>query len=140
MDICYSAQFVDLCSATYLSGIKASVEAATTQLQLEMMDARTDIIGLQNITRIWSPFHFLPRDLYAEKGKKLPKKYMNKYRLICGPNGTLVTDTVRLAKGKPLQSVGIARRYGSSTVYLRRMIRNPDSIRTVFIREMRTRS
>ena len=33
---------------------------------------------------------------------------MNKYRLICGPNGTLVKDIVELAKGKPLQSVGIA--------------------------------
>ena len=54
MDICYSAQLVDLCSATYLSGINAPVNAATTQLQMEMMDARTDIIGLQNITRIWA--------------------------------------------------------------------------------------
>ena len=58
MAICYSAQFVDLCSVTLLSKIKAPMEAATTQLQLEMMDARTDILGLQNITRIWSSFHF----------------------------------------------------------------------------------
>ena len=108
MDICYSAQLVDLCSATYLSGINAPVNAATTQLQMEMMDARTDIIGLQNITRIWAPFHFLPRDLYSRKNKRRPKKYMDKYRLICGPNGSLVTDTVNLAKDRPLQSVGIA--------------------------------
>ena len=33
---------------------------------------------------------------------------MNKYRLICGPNGDLLVDTVELAKGRPLQSVGIA--------------------------------
>ena len=108
MDICYSAQFVDLCSATYLTGIKAPVKAATTQLQMEMMDSRTDIIGLQDITRIWAPFHFLPRDLYANRGKWRPKRYMNKYRLICGPNGTLVKDTIELAKGRSLQSVGIA--------------------------------
>ncbi len=108
MIISYSALFVDLCSATLLSGIKAPVKAATTQLQMEMMDARTDVIGLQNITRIWAPFHFLPRDLYAKKDKWRPKLYLNKYRLICGPNGPLVADTIELAKGRPLQSVGIA--------------------------------
>ncbi len=108
LDICYSAQFVDLCSATFLTGIKAPVKAATTQLQMEMMDARTDMVGLQDITRIWASFHFLPKDLYAVKDKWRPKKYMDKYRLICGPNGTLVKDIVELAKGKPLQSVGIA--------------------------------
>ena len=107
LDIAYSAQFVDLCSATFLRKIKASPVAATTQLQLELMDARTDIIGLQDITRIWAAFHFLPRNLYAEK-KKRTKRYMNKYRLICGPNGDLLVDTVELAKGRPLQSVGIA--------------------------------
>ena len=106
LDIAYSAQFVDLCSATLLSKIKAPVIAATTQLQLELMDARTDMIGLQDITRIWASFHFLPKDLYAQK--KRTKRYMNKYRLICGPNGDLLVDTVELAKGKPLQSVGIA--------------------------------
>lgn len=107
LDIAYSAQFVDLCSATLLSKIKAPTVAATTQLQLELMDARTDLVGLQNITRIWSSFHFLPKDLYAEK-KKRTKRYMDKYRLICGPNGDLVVDTVKLARNKPLQSVGIA--------------------------------
>ena len=106
-DIAYSAQFVDECSETLLARIKGPLSAATTQLQLEMMDARTDPVGLQDITRIWSSFHFLPRDLYATKDK-CSKRYLNKYRLICGPNGDLVVKTVELAKGRPLQSVGIA--------------------------------
>lgn len=107
MDIAYSAQFVDLCSRTLLAKIKAPLNAATTQLQLELMDARTDAVGLQDITRIWSAFHFLPKDLTAEK-KGCCKRYLDKYRLICGPNGELVAKTVEYAKGKPLQSVGIA--------------------------------
>lgn len=113
MDICYSAQFVDCCSRTLLSGIKAPLSAATTQLQLEMMEARTDTAGVQDITRIWSSFHFLPRDLYADpavhgKKKKYSRRYLEKYRLICGPNGDLLADTVNLAKGKSLQAAGIA--------------------------------
>ncbi len=107
MDICYSAQFVDLCSKTLLAKIKAPLNAATTQLQLEMMDARTDILGLQDITRIWASFHFLPVDLYAQKAKR-PRNYMNKYRLLCGPNGDLLVKTVELAKKKSLQHIGIA--------------------------------
>ena len=107
LSIAYSAQFVDLCSATFLTKIKAPKVAATTQLQLELMDTRTDLIGLWDITRIWSAFHFLPKDIYAEKEKR-SKRYMDKYRLICGPNGDLLVDTVELAKDKPLQSVGIA--------------------------------
>lgn len=107
MDICYSAQFVDVCSKTLLRKIGAIEDAATTQLQLELMDARTDPLGLQDITGIWASFHFLPKDLYAQK-KRRPKCYMNRYRLICGPNGALVKDTVDLAKGKSLQHVGIA--------------------------------
>ncbi len=107
LKICYSAQFVDLCTVSFLSGIKAPLSAATTQLQLEMMDARTDIIGLQDITRIWSAFHFLPYDLHAEvKGGHL---YREKYRLICNPNGELVTETVNLAKKTgTLEAAGIA--------------------------------
>ena len=50
MDICYSAQFVDLCTKTLLSKLGAPQDAATTQLQLELADARTDILGLQDIT------------------------------------------------------------------------------------------
>ena len=105
--ICYSAQFTDCCTRTLLSTIKAPDSAATTQLQLEMMDARTDIPGLQDITRIWASFHFLPRDLRADvnKGSRI---YKAKYRLICGPNGDLLVKTVDLAKDKSLQAVGIA--------------------------------
>ena len=107
LDICYSAQFVDWCSVTLLKKIGAPAAAATTQLQLELMDARTDLTGLQNITRIWASFHFLPYDLYAER-KKCSRRYRNKYRLICGPNGDLAVDTVELAKGGSLQAAGLA--------------------------------
>jgi len=108
MTICYSDNFVDHCSRTLLSKIGAPSEAATTQLQLEMMDARTDKAGLQDITRIWSSFHFLPYDLYASPKKKCTKKYQRKYSLICNPNGELVKHTVELAKGQSLQAVGVA--------------------------------
>jgi len=107
LDICYSAQFVDLCSATLLSKLNAPLSAATTQLSLEMADARTDLVGLQNITRIWASFHFLPYDLYAEK-PGVSRRYLQKYRLICQPNGSLVVDTVKLAKDGSLQAVGLA--------------------------------
>ena len=107
LSICYSAQFVDWCSVTLLSKLKAPLSAATTQLQLEMMDARVDRVGLQDITRIWASFHFLPYDLYATR-KRCGKKYLDKYRLICKPNGDLLVDTVELAKGKSLQAVGVA--------------------------------
>ena len=107
LDIAYSAQFVDLCSKTLLTKLDAPILATTTQLQLELMDARTDILGLQDITRIWASFHFLPRDLYAVKPKRT-RRYINKYRLICGPNGELLEDTVELAKDKSLQAVGLA--------------------------------
>ena len=57
--IAYSAQFVDCCSDTLFKKVQAPRAAATTQLQSELMDARTDLIGLQNITRIWCyPFIF----------------------------------------------------------------------------------
>ena len=100
--ICYCANFPDLCSRSFLASIDAPLSAATTQLSMEMADASTDTHGLQDITRIWSSFHFLPADLYAEV--KGAKRYRNKYRLICGPNGSLVEDTVNLAKGKELWS------------------------------------
>ena len=105
--ICYSAQFVDLCSASLLTKLGAPKAAATTQLSMEMADARTDLLGLQNITRIWASFHFLPYDLYAEK-KGVSRRYRSKYRLICRPNGSLVSETVKLAKGGSLQAVGLA--------------------------------
>ena len=66
LEIAYSSQLVDLCSRTFLKNIKAPLQAATTQLQLELMDAMTDVVGLQDITRIWASFHFLPYDLYAD--------------------------------------------------------------------------
>lgn len=103
----YSAQFVDCCSKSLLIKLNAPKSAATTQLQLEMMDAKQDPVSLQDITRIWASFHFLPGDLYAEK-KWVSAHYRNKYRLICKPNGQLVKDTVELAKGRSLQAVGIA--------------------------------
>ena len=106
MVIAYSSQFVDCCSRTLLSRLKGPASAATTQLQLELMDARTDLIGLQNITRIWASFHFLPYDLYAKK-KRASREYKNKFRLICNPNSDLLLDTVDLGLGHSLQSIGI---------------------------------
>ena len=103
----YASQFTDCCTKMLLKMAGAPVSAATTQSQSELADARMDIIGLQDITRIWSSFHFLPRDLYADAGKK-SKFYKNKFRLICGPNGPLVADTVKLAKDGSLQAIGIA--------------------------------
>ena len=108
LEICYSAQLVDLCSRTFLSKIKAPLSAATTQLKLEMMDARTDPVGLQDITRIWSSFHFLPYNLNAKVKKGAGRQYRNKYRLICNTNSDLLVETVNLAKGKGTQAAGIA--------------------------------
>lgn len=107
LDICYSAQFVDCCTRTLLSKIGGPSSAATTQLQLEMMEARTDLVGLQDITRIWSSFHFLPYDLYADikEGSRL---YKNKLRLICNTNSALLEETVRLASDSGLQAAGLA--------------------------------
>ncbi len=107
LEICYSANFVDHCSATFLTGIHAPVSAATTQLNMEMANTRMNLLGRQGITRVWSSFHFLPADLYADP-KKGSRRYKEKYRLICGPNGDLLVDTVNLAKGKSLQHIGIA--------------------------------
>ncbi len=108
LDVAYSAQFVDCCTRTLLSRLRAPLSAATTQLQLELMNARTDLIGLQDITRIWASFHFLPGDLYAETKKRTSRLYRNKYRLICRSNSDLLADTVELAKGSSLQAVGLA--------------------------------
>ena len=107
MEICYSAQFVDCCTATYLGKIGAPLSAATTQSQGELMNVKPDRASLQDVTRIWSSFHFLPYDLYADPGRG-SRIYKNKYRLICNPNGNLVIDTVRLAVDQPLQAVGLA--------------------------------
>jgi len=64
LDIAYCSQFTDCCSKTLLNKIGGPLSAATTQLSLELMDAPTDPIGLQDITRIWASFHFLPGDLH----------------------------------------------------------------------------
>jgi hypothetical protein len=97
-----------MCTRTLLSKIEGPFASATTQLNLELMDTPTDVVGLQDITRIWSSFHFLPKDLYAEPKQRCSKRYKNKYRLICGTNGALLADTVNLAKDKSLQAVGLA--------------------------------
>ena len=107
LKICYSAQFVDCCTRSFLASVKGPAAAATTQSQTELLDMRPDIIGLQDVTRIWSSFHFLPGDLYSEV-RFATKGYKNKYRLICAPNGSLVADTVELASGKSLEAVGVA--------------------------------
>lgn len=107
MEICYAAQLVDCMSATLLKRIKGPVAAATTQSQIELSNVNLDIMGLQNITRIWSSFHFLPYDLYATLPQR-PRYYMNKYRLICKPNGDLVVKTVELARKKGVQAAGVA--------------------------------
>ena len=107
LDLCYSAQFVDCCTKTFLKSVGASVHAATSQSQAELVDTRADMVGLQDITRIWSSFHFLPKDLNAVT-PRATKAYKNKYRLICGPNGELLKATVELAKSRSLQASGIA--------------------------------
>lgn len=104
--IAYSAQFVDKCSRKYLARIKGPLAAASTQTQIELADSQSDIISLQDMVRIWASFHFLPFDLAAPvKGFR---SYKNRYRLICRPNGTLLKDTVELAKGRSLEAVGIS--------------------------------
>ena len=107
LEICFSAQFVDLCTKTFLNVVNGPKEAATTQLNLELMDMKLDKLGLQEITSVWSSFHFLPADLNVKLPKRT-KAYMRKYRLICGPNGELLKDTVNRAMGQPLEAVGIA--------------------------------
>ena len=114
MEICYSDYLVDECSKTFLKSVDGPQSAASTQLQLEMMDMRTDILGIQDITRIWASFHFLPRDLNADI-KVRSKRYRNKYRLICGPNGELVKETVELARNRSLQAAGVAMHVLSDT-------------------------
>lgn len=106
--IAYSAQFVDCCSRTLLTKVGGPRAAATTQLQLELMDANTDPIGLQDITRIWASFHFLPGDLAAKREDKCSRRYLRKYRLICDTNGELLKDTVELARSRGCEAAGLA--------------------------------
>lgn len=107
LEICYAAQMVDCLTATLLKKIKGPVAAATTQSQIELTNINLDILGRQNVTRIWSSFHFLPYDLYVKIPKR-PRYYKDKYRLICKPNGDLIEKTIKLAKGKGTQATGIA--------------------------------
>jgi len=112
--IAYSDQFTDCCTKSYLNHIHGPYAAATTQVPAELMDVNTDILGLQDITRIWASFHFLPYDLYAETPKAC-REYRDKFRLLCGPNGDLVEDTVERAKGRGLQAAGLAMHAVSDT-------------------------
>lgn len=105
--IAYSAALVDFCSSDFLEEMKAPEEAATTQMQLEMVDTKKDWGGRRKITEIWASFHFLPYDLYAEV-KRGGRSYRDKYRMICNVNGDLVKETVELARGESLQAVGVA--------------------------------
>lgn len=107
LTIATSAQFVDCCTESLLAAVGGPRAAATTQLQLEMMDADTDPAGLCDITRIWASFHFLPGDLYAKK-EKCGRRYLNKYRLICNVNGPLVVDTVELVRNRGCVAAGVA--------------------------------
>lgn len=106
--ICTASQYVDCCTKTSLKKMNAPLSAATTQTQMEMVDARPGLLSLQDITRIWASFHFLPGDLSARK-KGCSRQYLNKYRLICQPNSALLKDTLEQAKkiGTP-QAYGIA--------------------------------
>ena len=105
--IAHADYFVDLCTDAFISSVDGPQSATTTQHPSELAAADTHPVGLQNITRIWASFHFLPYDLYAERHIR-SKRYMHKYRLICGPNGELVKKTVELAKGKSLEAIGLA--------------------------------
>lgn len=104
--IAHAAQLVDMCTKTYLLSLGGPVSAATTQANVELVSVRLDVVGRQDITRIWSSFHFLPYDLYA-KAPWGPRSYREKYALICAPNGPLVSDVVELARGKGLEAAGI---------------------------------
>ena len=115
LEIAYADQFTDCCSRTLLDRINGPMSAATTQLRLEMMEADTTPVGLQDITRIWASFHFLPGDLRAVPGRKCSRRYLNKYRLICGPNGELAAETVELARGRGTAAAGLAMHVLSDT-------------------------
>ena len=60
LSVCYSAQFVDWCSATLLAKLHVPRAAATTQLTMEMADARTDLLGRQISRAFGPPFIFCP--------------------------------------------------------------------------------
>lgn len=105
--VAWSAAFADFCTRTFLEMIGGPLSAATAQFQSELLDANTDPVGLQDITRIWASFHFLPGDLYAER-EKCSRQYLRKYRMICNPNSPLLAETVELAKGRGEEAAGLA--------------------------------
>ena len=111
--IAFCDNFVDCCSKTFLNRIKGPAVAATTQMAMEMSNAPTDLIGLQQITSIWASFHFLPGDLYSKV--KGAKPYRDKYHMICKPNSDLSVKTAKLAKGKGLEAIGLAMHVVSDT-------------------------
>lgn len=106
LDIAYADQMADCFTRTYIEKIKGPKSAATTQSNMEVMDAPMDMLGLRDITRIWSSFHFLPQNLHTPV--KGCRNYRDKFHLICGPNGDLVRDLVHYAKGGSLQKIGLA--------------------------------
>lgn len=108
LTIAYAAQFVDCCSVSLIQKLGGPKAAATTQTQIELVDIRTDLTGLQNITRIWSSFHFLPAKLDEKYPKHRSRRWLNKYRLICDTNSPLLTDTVTIVKDKGLEACGLA--------------------------------
>ena len=111
----YADQFCDCCTETYLGKVKGPRAAATTQSQPELASAPGDLLSIQNMTRIWASFHFLPYDLNATLPGHHSKKYMQKYRLICKPNSDQVEETVRIAKGRSLEHFGISMHVLSDT-------------------------
>ena len=44
MEICYSANFVDLCTSAFLKRINGPIHAATTQMAMELADSDTDAV------------------------------------------------------------------------------------------------
>ena len=50
--IAYCAQFTDCCTEMLLNKIKGPKAAATTQSQSELANSGSDVLTLQNITRI----------------------------------------------------------------------------------------
>lgn len=125
--IAYAANFVDYCSVTILKTAGLPTSSATTQTDFELIDFNTDVLGLQEITRIWSCFHFLPGDLYAPV-KRGGRNYKSKYRLICQPNGKLVVDTIKLVKNGSLEGIGMAMHILADTWAHRNFVGTPSLV------------
>ena len=107
-DICWSAYHVDKCNRSFIASVSGPYSAATTQSKGELANMIMDKDGIHEITRIWSSFHFLPKDLYPTFDSWRSRTYKEVYALICGPNSPLVKQTIERAHGKGLQAIGIA--------------------------------